>query len=685
MNRDKVSALVSAPMQRLGLMIVLCVVAPVTAHALTKTITVPFNESWATGGWGCGDALPILHSGTYSGGFSGGLPVGSNVTNVKITMPMRRAGIFYAGGDANPVVAVSIAGEQIAAPSVVAGYFACPSVNDLVPYAFDQSFPEGFAGYVANGSNPLTVSVQGGTCPHWCGVTVRDPVMTIEVTYDPPPPAEFAITDQATEESRRILLSNVRPEYPYPHFQALAAKDAEVTTYLRARDATGTFKAGLTVYMRILDPPDSAPYMNQPGNVIADNGDNHGQPAILDGPGITLHSPGIYQATSGASGRVDFTLRLQRPSAAGDNYQIEASLDPGFPKGGTAKSGILTAWKRVFIEKRRMLKNGLFLAEDANAGDTFIITRGNEWRGNQKGTDKLSRGEKIVITHGPQLDRSDLAAGWYYETHTILDVENLGTGEYKVSLGTKQGKKVNVEQLQHDYKRDDVERDIGDAISKIDTLTLGPDDYFDASPDLVTGESFLGAYTENIFLPDATTPGALVPVPFIETETQPLLQDLVEKWSSVVHATLLPNHQLLVIASDNRADGKGTLAGLTITRAGVTRTSSYVFRTTIAHVLKEKKATADGERWAMKTSAHEIAHQWETNSRWSGTDHCPWTTKAYDSATVYCLLADAHHEGSGSVEQRTNGIARFHLLPTLGGGWHSESLEIRRRPDPFVP
>jgi hypothetical protein len=295
-----------------------------------------------------------------------------------------------------------------------------------------------------------------------------------------------------------------------------------------------------------------------------------------------------------------------------------------------------------------------------------------------------------VITHAPQLSRIDLNAGWYYETHTILSVQDLGNDQYRVNLGTQKGKNVTAEPLQHDYKIDG--NDIGDGISKIDTLTPGADDYYDASPDLVTGEAFLGAFTENLFLPDSTTPGALVPVPFIETDDEDNLQDLAEKWSSVViNGALLPNHQLLVIGSDLVLKADGNASGLTISQAGPTRTSSYVFRSAIQGQLNGKNAQVNGDRWAMKIAAHEIAHQWQTNGTiWqvvdptTTEDHCPKTTKVYDDPANYCLLASFDSSTSGSVVQRTNGIARFHLLPQ-GSGWHSEYLEIRRRSDPFVP
>lgn len=178
-----------------------------------------------------------------------------------------------------------------------------------------------------------------------------------------------------------------------------------------------------------------------------------------------------------------------------------------------------------------------------------------------------------------------------------------------------------------------------------------------------------------------------MPVPFLETSNQALQQDLAEKWSSVVAGTLEPNHQLLIIASDNNADGNGTDAGWKITRAGTGRTSSWVFWETIDQSLNGNNANTVNT-WAKKTAAHEIAHQWQTNRLWDPSphaDHCPEATKAWNDPSVYCLLADYEFSGSGSVAQRTNGIARFHFLTLPGGGTHSEYLEIRRRPDPFVP
>jgi hypothetical protein len=92
----------------------------------------------------------------------------------------------------------------------------------------------------------------------------------------------------------------------------------------------------------------------------------------------------------------------------------------------------------------------------------------------------------------------------------------------------------------------------------------------------------------------------------------------------------------------------------------------------------------DPDAWAAKTAVHELAHEWKTDAVFAGLgDHCPKATKTYNDSSLYCLLAA--NDMAGAETQRANGVARFHMLPLPGGGWHSEYFEIRRQPDPFVP
>lgn len=672
---------------------------------LTKTYEISLNPGWITNSWACGDYLSILQTGTFTATYQDTLPAGSKITGVNFTMPMRRAGLYSANQDANPAVAVSIDNTAFGAAQVVPDYLQCPTEADLVPYAFGGQFPQGFGAYQIGGTNSILMSVTGGTCPYWCGVSVgKFPAFndwrfaTIDVTYIPPPPIEFQITNVSPESERRILISNARLEYAYPHFQAIGAHDAEVYTSLTLRDAAGNPQTGASVYMRVIDPPDPAAYMNLaslPAGVKAAVNDNTGAQATIEGTGITETAPNshVYQVSSGAYGLVPFTLKLHPPFVAGDNYQVEASTDPTFPPSLSAKSGILAAWKRIFLEKRRMLRNGVLLAQNAAAGVSTIVVNGNHYLGNQSNNRTLRAGDRIVLVHAPQLDRSDALSGWYYEEHTIATVTAAGTN-FRVNLGTVQGKTTTPEFLQRSYHGPDGrEPGLADGVALLAGQTLSSSDYYDTSDSLVTG-LFPDAFTEYIFLSAIDLPGLGVPAPYISSSDEPLLQNLADKWSRSVsfdpfQQTLVnpPNHQYLVIASDAADQNQPTRSTgqLNEVSTPAMRISSYVFRKTIRDVAGSNTAT--GDQWANKTEAHELGHQWLTNRGvWSSpnprNDHCPYTTMAYNSTTVYCLLGDANP--STTETQRANGIAVFHMQ-FVNNVWHSEYLGIRRRSDPFRP
>jgi hypothetical protein len=603
---------------------------------------------------------------------------GSNWNYLKVRMPMQRE----LAGHANEFPTVSIAINGVAVPNPVTIWNAENCWLNLQTYEFGiASLP----GYNAFGINTLSIYTTG-----YAGGPEAELIFTTE-----PHTFAFTLPPAATD---KLLIHKSGTTDDYPSLSQIPTLPTELPRY-RFRGAVSSSTGASVesdVWLRVIDPADSAPYIPPELRAANDNKDpapkgvlmaaGCADPTCRAAPGDPL----MVHAAPG--GRVEFDLEATG-QFAGDNYQIEASFDPDFTCATAganhadlcAHSGIVTAWKRVYIEKRRMLRNGLFLAQNANAGDTFLITRGSHWQGNRGKHDEVSKNENIVIVHAPQINRSDLNAGWYSETHTVLSVQDLGTGQFRVNLGRKQGNTIIPESLQHDYRIDGTDQNIGDAISNLNSISITANDVFDAPMDLVTGEAFRDSFTENVVLPDNTTPGANVPVPFLETGDQPTLQSLAEKWSSVfINGTLQPNRQLLIIGWDNEpGDGIGNAAGLTISELPG-RTSSYVFCNAIDHQLNGNNAS-DVSMWAKKTAAHEIAHQWRTNGSWNLLDHCPTTTKVWNDPTIYCLLAAYADPGAASLSQTMNGIARFHFLTLPGGGTHSEYLEIRKRPDPFVP
>jgi hypothetical protein len=268
--------------------------------------------------------------------------------------------------------------------------------------------------------------------------------------------------------------------------------------------------------------------------------------------------------------------------------------------------------------------------------------------------------------------------------HTVLGATDRGDGTFLVEFGTRNGQTITREPLAHSYKTDDNEPSIGDGIALISGATITSDDIFDAPDDLVTGSVFPEAFTEYVYLTGA--PNATVPVAHYDWDggDEAPLQHLADKWSCVTgwdgsRGIPAPNHQLLIIA-----DGQQNSAGVTVSRVP-DETSSFVFRGSIED--KVHNRAADADRWTMKTCAHELAHQWITNTVWNLLDHCPETTKVYNDTAIYCLLASFNTTGAGAPAERMNGIARFHMLPDPQNpaDWHSEYFGIRRHVDPFLP
>jgi len=220
---------------------------------------------------------------------------------------------------------------------------------------------------------------------------------------------------------------------------------------------------------------------------------------------------------------------------------------------------------------------------------------------------------------------------------------------------------------------------LADWFANLSGSTLSSADYFDAPSDLVTGSGspFPAAFAEYIVLPDG--PFGFIPLPRVGTNDQSALQAFADKWSLTgAGTTTAPNHQLLAIA-DN--DGIPE-AGLTLTQVPG-EISSWVWRGAIDDNVKNgSNAGGNADLWAAKTSAHELAHEWKPNWPFNHLDHCPAGTPTYDDPALVCLLADLD---TTAQVQRTNGVARFHMLQIGPGVWHSEYLEIRKYTDPFVP
>jgi hypothetical protein len=678
----------------------------------TTTKTYTFDPRWFADpsyceGGGCfGSSCPKPL--TYDlGTFNDPLPPVSKLRSVSFT--------WKTGSDKTlsfqvvPNVTLFLGGTALGAQDIT--NVAVCSPGTAQPYTWtSQDYPNGFPGYsykttTSDGPNVMSLSIADPSS----GPMLGDQ-MSVSLTYEVPPPFEFNVTDSAPETDRHILLSNLHAGYDYPHFQAAGAKDGEVPIILHARGQSGQYESGLTVYLRVDDPEDPAPYMNLPANKLAHKDDNAGPAPTLVGTGLSpvTNLPGVYQATSGNDGEIDFTLKLDHGTAAGDNYQIEASFDQTFPSGAGSKSGTMTAWKRIFVEKHKMLRNGMRITDAASIGGTSIQISGNHYQGNQ-GRRTIKRGDHIVIIHSPALNRSDLSAGWYFEYHEVADVQSVkGTSNYDIFLGTKQGKNIQAESLQHAFGPEPLDTAVGDAISFISGASLASNDVFDA-PDTLLSQydaggnatsAFPQAFVDYQVLAQSSLPSSTVPLPWVLPILgidQPI-QDLANRWSSSAGADGLapPNHQLLLIGDTDSTGNPPDVAGVTA-QSIAGQAVSVVFRGAIDYQVTYNKGVnghygQNPDNWAAKNEVHELTHQWKVDQMWAGIGgadpyHCPTDSAAFDSTSsppTYCVEATSSGSTTGVETQSDNMIARYHLRQ-LNGVWNSEYFEIRRRADPFVP
>ncbi len=159
------------------------------------------------------------------------------------------------------------------------------------------------------------------------------------------------------------------------------------------------------LYLHLADPKDTAPYAPAPGaapagcdksipgpspdpNLSPDACDNKGWQDASDDFGLTDPDAAGCPAYTPPAGKTKKWLCVANPGAggfvsvnakitgryAGDNYQLRASFTNFIP--GTVgynpnyhikgESGIVTAWKRVYVERDRMFRKGALLARNFN-------------------------------------------------------------------------------------------------------------------------------------------------------------------------------------------------------------------------------------------------------------------------------------------------------------------------------
>jgi hypothetical protein len=113
---------------------------------------------------------------------------------------------------------------------------------------------------------------------------------------------------------------------------------------------------GKTVYFRVIDPDDQSPY--EP-DIMGD--DNFGGSGALSST-QDVAVPASINGQEVAAAEAVLSITTQH---SGDNYQVQASLDPLFgEESNIGGSEIFLAWKRIYLERDVMYKYGATLLAD---------------------------------------------------------------------------------------------------------------------------------------------------------------------------------------------------------------------------------------------------------------------------------------------------------------------------------
>ncbi len=170
------------------------------------------------------------------------------------------------------------------------------------------------------------------------GEVYYDVATTTRVYRFPDPTVDFAIKKGNVPVLMKAHRKDGLDTYPNTTFQT---QDRKIMVRAVYKDPLP--KAGVTLYFRIHDPGD--PNKGGSGSISPES-------AVTD-----------------ANGMVETELTVTN-QYGGDDYEIEVSkTQTPFKKIG--KSATYVAWKRGYVEYRKMYKSGQFLTQDSGAGAPF--------------------------------------------------------------------------------------------------------------------------------------------------------------------------------------------------------------------------------------------------------------------------------------------------------------------------
>jgi hypothetical protein len=469
----------------------------------------------------------------------------------------------------------------------------------------------------------------------------------------------------ATGDDGKILISKADSDSYASKYQAAPG---QVTLSGTLLDGTTQKPKQGTVYLRVDDPPDTAPYRG--GDAHAD--DNGGQRAQLDG-----EQNQIATVTTDTDGTFKTKLTIKADAnghfVAGDNYQISGSTDSQMNCPGTCvKSGVFTLWKRVYVEEEHMFRQGSFLNDVAPAGGHEIpIVDPTPFQ-------NLGSGATLELVHAD----SGGGEGFYFDFVTFRAVTQTSTG-----LWTIQTDPGPASTLARDYGTrpstsaswvTDIKRD---AVGIVGSGMFEPD------------RSYMSSLFNSTYVDLAQVPQAITEVPYVAEITNEQRTYFASNWlqqGTAANAYLRvagPNvlHRVAGAQAPMVNTGHGWGAELGVTGVGGGTNNSFILVKRIEDLVAGSVVSPTGAPIGPEYSgldpivvngevtAHETVHFWVHQPAGSdGHGHC--LEVSYRDPNLNCLMHEPY-SGAGLAD----GLVDLHYLQH---GADSEYMTIRRAADP---
>jgi len=514
--------------------------------------------------------------------------------------------------------------------------------------------------YVRGGTNEIHVAEVGSDC------SVRIDTVTVTIRYFDPaqtPRVLFDLSASSDERQRSILMHKFRSDDSYlSDFQNAVplpwVKDNHVMITGFVMNPDGTPYANQSLYLRAVDPPDPSDYVPPAESHRSD--DPFGWYGFVG----NIYSAGFYWQTllTDAAGHFSAVLGTE-PSFAGSNQQIEASAvflpylpikDRCTPSLACYTSGIISAWRRIYIENDRMFRAGAFVTRNAAVGDRQVEVSDGTPFAHASHRHPLS----VLFIHAPAFPGDT----YRQEAHTIDGVSGHGTlhlthGE---SLGITLAAALSGNG-----------RPVGDAVGPY----AGDGDVYPVGDLAQARTLFATAYTDVQPVPSAGNRGRFVP--YVRGTDEDYAGEVAERWfDSGAGNNALPNHVHVVNGADTGGITSATIGTTLLHRSNLLPPlPPYSFAPVVFVWNGQMELLVGSAQTAQllpEVLTHELVHTFDVNQPVNVLGgHC--TSHAWNSAVAECLM-----KADRSIAQRLSGNEFLHNDPWAT----SEYRRIRRRPDP---